>query len=423
MSEAVERIESCRRSLLAIVAERWAGLEPLLVIELVRSLDYSAFALNIVPNAVSNAESEHTLKLLGAGTALAGLMETMRNSRSGVPWGPSEPSFAALADSILIECGKLSAVHRLASLERYGLATTSFPSADRLVIQVDDGGTETAEREEGGWLSAQQRLRHVELENRMTSMKGYIGGRIGRYVYAADDWFIGYDPDPETFQYHLDLAKIYSSGTAELDSLPHGSSLAGRTFEEWSDIAVQAYGKVLHHIACATKLLSQKPQIDLRNLLTIFARKDDIEDVWGGGASGRQVMDMLNLDADGVARLNQHYEVPVPYYIDFGQDFVLLPTFGGLMNPVSGLTNRLRHDHRTDWDRALDGREAAFRGDIIDLLGEGRYFVPRRGASLKKSDGSDLTDIDAVIVDRFSGDLCLVQLKWPDIYGRSLTER
>ncbi|MBT1159652.1 hypothetical protein J1C56_29305 [Aminobacter anthyllidis] len=65
-----------------------------------------------------------------------------------------------------------------------------------------------------------------------------------------------------------------------------------------------------------------------------------------------------------------------------------------------------------------------FRTDLRALLEEtGRYVVPDGVFNLYKRDRSDLTDVDAAIVDRESGQLCLVQLKWPDIYGRSLAER
>lgn len=71
----------------------------------------------------------------------------------------------------------------------------------------------------------------------------------------------------------------------------------------------------------------------------------------------------------------------------------------------------------------MDAREKAFRADLAELMNPDRYLVPSHGFNLKRMDGSDLTDVDAAIVDRQSGELCLVQLKWPDIYGRSLAER
>jgi hypothetical protein len=423
MSEAIDRIGSIRRRHLDQNATRWAGFERLLTIELVRSLDEAAFAFKIAPNRreLQDNDSARNLMLLGAGTALASSLTLIRDDPGGVPWGQSDPRLTALADDHLIECGKLSVVHRLASLERYGLATTSFPSSDKLVIEVGDDGAEATERAEGGWLGTQQRLRLQVLEQSLAAAKDEIGRRIGRYVTAANGWFIGYDPDLETFNYHRDLAEVYSAGTAELDSLPPMSPIGGRTFQEWNKVSIEAYGKVLHHIACVTKLKSRLPDLNLRNLLTIFARKDDIEEIWGG--SGRQILDLLTLDAEEAKRLDAHYEIPIPYYIDFGRDFVLLPMFGALMNPVAGLTNRLRHLHRRDWDRALNAREEVFRSDLAELLGFDRYIVPDRGCNLRKSDGSNLTDVDAAVIDRETGDLCLVQLKWPDIYGRSLTER
>ncbi len=425
MSEAVDRIESIRCKLLDQNAKRWAGMERLLIIELVRSLDEAAFAFKVAPNGLELQEKDgaRNLMLLGASTALASSLVLIRDDPGGVPWGPSDPRLAALADGYLIECGKLSVVHRLAALERYGLSKTSFPSPDKLVIEVQDDGAESAERDEGAWLSAQQQLRLQALEQSLVAKKDEIGRRIGRYVTAANGWFIGYDPDRNTFDYHRDLAEVYSAGTAELDSLPPMSPIGGRTFEEWNKVSIDAYGKVLHHIACATRLKSRLPDLNQRNLLTIFARKDDIEEVWGGGAAGRQILDLLELDVEEAKRLEAHYEIPIPYYVDFGRDFVLLPMFGALMNPVAGLTNRLRHLHRRDWDRALNAREAVFRSDLGELLGADRYIVPDRGCNLRKSDGSILTDVDAAVIDRETGDLCLVQLKWPDIYGRSLTER
>ncbi|MFN3627829.1 MAG: hypothetical protein ACK4S3_08125 [Parvibaculum sp.] len=57
------------------------------------------------------------------------------------------------------------------------------------------------------------------------------------------------------------------------------------------------------------------------------------------------------------------------------------------------------------------------------MLGFDRCIVPDRGCNLRKSDGSNVTEVDPAVIDRETSDLCLVQLKWPDIYGRSLIER
>jgi len=43
--------------------------------------------------------------------------------------------------------------------------------------------------------------------------------------------------------------------------------------------------------------------------------------------------------------------------------------------------------------------------------------------TLRREDGSHITDVDAAILDRETGSLALVQLKWPDIFGLSPKER
>jgi hypothetical protein len=131
----------------------------------------------------------------------------------------------------------------------------------------------------------------------------------------------------------------------------------------------------------------------------------------------------LMLDGEAAAACERDFEMPLPYYIDFGRDFVLLPMFGGLMNACAGLVWHLRKTYRRDWDRAVDGRERLFRDDLRALFSPDRYFVSDRGFPLRRSDGSELTDIDAAIVDRDTKTVALVQLKWHDIYGHSLSER
>src|SRR5207253_2417129 len=78
-----------------------------------------------------------------------------------------------------------------------------------------------------------------------------------------------------------------------------------------------------------------------------------------------------------------------------------------------------------DWDRALDAREAIFRDDLYQCLtaqDSSRFFATPGGIKLRK-DGRVVTDIDAVIYDRTTGDLALFQLKWQDAFGASLSKR
>jgi hypothetical protein len=429
MFRAEQIISSIRAEYLARTFAAWRGHERTFLIELVRGLDEAAFAFTMAPNRAQlvRKDAARHLILLGAASALKPLIEHVRDDPGGVPWGPTTSQLSSLADQHLINCGRLAVVQRLAAMERYGLVKATFRAEDHLILETVSDEDDVMEREAGAWLGDLARQRLSSIEARMAAMKGQVAARIDRYASVEDGWFLGYDPDEEMIDYHRDFAVIHNAGTAEADALPAAALLGGRAFTEWNDASETAYGRVLHHIACATRLKAKTPSLELRNLLTVFARKDDIAAVWHQAGESREwaarIIAGLSLDTDTVALCERDHEMPLPYYIDFGRHFVLLPMFGGLMNASAGLTWHLRRVYRRDWDRSVDGREKVFRDDLRELFPSPRYLIPDRSFRLRRSDGSELTDVDAIVLDHLTGRLALIQLKWPDIYGRSIAER
>lgn len=429
MLNAERRIAEIQAEYLARAVAVWRGYERVLLVELVRGLDEAAFALTMAPNRgqlIQEDAARHAI-ILGAASALRPFLEVIRDDPGGVPWAPTSPKLSSIADQHLLNCGNLAAIQRLAAFEQYGLAEATFQADDHLILEVESDDEERAEVRSGAWLNAQVRKKLAAAEARMAAMKNQVAANIDRYTGVHDGWFIRYDPDWEMIEYHRDYAAIYSAGTAEADALPRTALLGGRSFAEWNESSATALGRVFHHIACAARLKATNQDLELRNLLTVFARKDDIDAVWREVGETREwaerIVKGMTLDAATAIAAERDFEIPLPYYVDFGRDFVLLPAFGGLMNPSAGLVWHLRREYRSDWDRAVDGREHMFRRDLRALFPEPRYVVPERGIRLKRDDGTDLTDVDAVVLDKHTGSLVLVQLKWPDIYGRSLTER
>lgn len=429
MHRAEQVISAIRTAYLARTAAASTGYERQFLIELVRGLDEASFAFTMAPNSAQlvRRDAARHLILLGAASALRPLMEGLQDDPGGVPWGPTTPHFSSVADQHLINCGRLAVVQRLAAMERYGLAEATFLSDNHLVLEMASDDDDIAERKAGAWLGALARQRLSMIAARMAAQKAEVAGRIDRYASVQDGWFLRYDPDEETMVYHRDFAEIHNAGTAEGDALPSSALLGGRPFADWNKASISAYGRVLHHIACATRLKARTTGLELRNLLTVFARKEDVAAVWqqsGETAEGaQQIIAGLSLNAETAAGCERDHELPLPYYVDFGRHFVLLPMFGGLMNASAGLTWHLRRTFRRDWDRAVDGREQVFRENLRELFTSPRYTIPDRGFRIRRTDGTELTDIDAVLIDNTTGRLGLVQLKWPDIYGRSLAER
>ncbi|KRV76312.1 hypothetical protein AO738_13970 [Pseudomonas citronellolis] len=247
------------------------------------------------------------------------------------------------------------------------------------------------------------------------------------YVDAPGGWFIRYDNDQEIVSTYLARARCYGRGYLEAEALPEDIKIGDRTFGEWTYACDQALGRILCHIDFVGLLQEKRPKVHASNVLTLFARRHDIDEVWQetGLPTGRVLptMQALTLGSENLEDWEKAHEVPCAIYVDLGKDHVLLPCFGTLTNPYFALFRHLRSTYKHDWDRGVDRREAIFRSDLAKAFPEPDFLVPSHGFQLRRTDGSKLTDVDAIVLDRRHGTLVLVQLKWHDVFGFSLPER
>jgi hypothetical protein len=406
------------------VRKSWLGYERELLISLARALDVAAYNHRVAKNV---SDQEAVIRLRGAATALRPILEAVHGMPGPIPWGPSLPRYIPAFDNYLLACGRFAAAIRLAAMERYGVATTKFVSEDRILIEVISDAEERAEVEAGHAANDRARTAMLARWPDLTAEVPEVRRRLTRYGRADKGWFIAYDNDQFLVDHYRVQAQIQAAGVVEAEALPATGLIGGRPFSDWSGASTAAYGAVLHHIDAAGQLRERKPKLNMRDMLTIYARRDDIVEVLVERGNDRlralQLMAGLTLDAEGAASSEDRHEVPLPYYIDAGEHFVLLPVFGGLMNPHAGLLDHLRRTYRGDWDKIVDGREDVFREDLRRLLPEPRYKVLEKGLRLRRKDKSTLTDADAVVLDRRTGVVVFVQMKWYDVYGFSLAER
>jgi hypothetical protein len=407
------------------VRELWAGLEREAVIEIVRSADYAAFISSIMP-ADDPGRERLRLILDGVAPALATFLPKVVNGRAALPFGPATPGIVEWADSMLAEFGKIAELQRLAALERYGLSRSTLIDATTLRIEVQDDVAESMDRDAARWLQTETMRLVARMQSPPPDPK-YIEELLDTTSGVQDGWFIRYAGHEDLIECYRDRAMIAVLGCAESEALAHDAMIGGRPFAEWRAICVAALGRVFNHVAYATRLRHRFPALTLRNLLTIPVRHEDARAVWieaGDPAKhANNTISHLVLDAETIGPWQAHHEIPAPFYVDVGGGWLLLPLFGGLLNPVCGLVRTLRLRHSRDWDKAVDQREVYFRDDIKDQFSGPRFLVSDRGMTLRRDDGSHITDIDAAIIDRETGSLALIQLKWPDIFGLSPKER
>jgi hypothetical protein len=424
MTEAETLFDQKLAELQNHVRNLWAGREREAVIEIVRAADEAACIFRLGP--VEAQTETRQLILKGAAPALATFLPLLRSSGRGLPFGPSTPTVAAIVDGMLHEFGKLAALQRVAALERYGLAECVLVGTGTMQIQIRSDGAEEMDRQAERWLTGETKHRLSSLRNGRSNFK-QIAKLLDRTSSVDRGWAIRYEGHKKLIRHYRECATTEVLGCSESEALPHDAEIGGRSFAEWRIVCIAALGSLFNHIAYSTRLQRNHPNLMLRNLLTTPVLKRDAVEVWleRGEKPDRveATLSHLTINADTIVPWQKHHEIPAPFYVDVGGGWLLLCMFGALLNPVCSLVRSLRLQHAREWDAAVGSREGHYREDLQSRFPAPRFLVPDNGFILRRGDGSHLTDVDAVILDRRIGTLGLVQLKWPDVFGLSLKER
>ncbi len=409
------------------------GHEQEALLELVRSVDLHAYFLNFFDSAdLGTALHQQCLFInRGIGPILHAFLPKLEQFGDGIPWFPSNERTAAWADRTLYEAGQLAMLRRLAHCEHYGLVCCDIHSEAHVSIHVLAKDQETEDVRDIAWLIGQQLARRAERQASLNQeMQGWARDRIDQYVGIHMDHFIQYDSDRELHELYQEQAYSSLITSPEADALPDESIVGPRTFGEWKMLTITAVARAMLHLSFATRLgAKNQDRLNLRNLLTVPVRYEDLRAVWGQQTG---VIDTDGLDEIGdifllspgrATEYFSNYDYPLPYSIGFGRYFALLPQFGYISNACTFLVTELKRKYRKDWDKAVNQREARFQQDLYELLPEPRYIRGRENVTLRSSNGSTATDIDAVLLDAKGNCLYLFQLKWFDIFGLGLRER
>jgi hypothetical protein len=81
------------------------------------------------------------------------------------------------------------------------------------------------------------------------------------------------------------------------------------------------------------------------------------------------------------------------------------------------MTEKLKILFEDEWRTAATDpnlREPPFREQMYAVLC-GPNYVSGKNLKLKRPDGTEATDIDAVLYERTTNVIYLIQLKWPDV--------
>ncbi len=401
--------------------EIFRGHEQLAILEICRSLDLVFTRSEEARRNGGSQSRDDYYARCGVPEALAPFLTQENELRTGCQWTHSEPERASLVHTYLVTCGELVDNLRTVALERYGLAEVTV-AEDVIHVNV------RSDRAERVSTRLRRAIAGLHVDSGASTPTSDVRDWMLNNVRRDESIFISYDLHPDVEREFHSLASSRRPLFPESEALPDECVIGGRTFADWRDECERACARVLRHMEFIRLLRFKDSQLeDPRDMLTVIHTRDEVRHTLEMGGTPKALVDTtlraLTTTATDLAEYSSMFEPPAAPYLSLGKDYLLAPCYGMIGNPYFTMFRHLRRHYRSDWDAAVDQREAQFRTEVADLFGAERFYVLGSGLRIKRDNGSHATDIDAIVFDRRTGSLALIQLKWHDPYGRSITER
>ena len=144
-----------------------------------------------------------------------------------------------------------------------------------------------------------------------------------------------------------------------------------------------------------------------RSLTRLIGRNCNISD-----EAALSILQMASLSPDTVEYYANGNARSVPF-VQISEHQYLRTTKGLLDEPFDFVLYNLRKSFPEAWDKNANQREAAFRVQLYALFDDPRFDCVQHPVIIKEKSRT-LTDIDAVVIDKATGEIALFQLKWQD---------
>ncbi len=201
--------------------------------------------------------------------------------------------------------------------------------------------------------------------------------------------------------------------------------LGGEPFYLYRGATGILMGLALRHIDLVNIAVSHNPSLSPRYLLTVAGPISGLAKRVAThlGADLRETLKALeNLTlTSSAAESYGAWPAAPPPLVQIARKSVAWSIAGTLAAPFEFLLTHLRTGYRAESDRAVNSREDRFRRELYHPftgINPDRFAAVDRALAIREG-GWLLTDVDALVFDRETGDLGLFQLKWQDSVGVS----
>jgi hypothetical protein len=218
--------------------------------------------------------------------------------------------------------------------------------------------------------------------------------------------------------------EFYLPEYPEAEAFADDSIIGPLTFAQWRGIAIKVCALAFAKAELEDGTLQLNGQYDPAGFLLMTpTRISDAElracfDVAGmpnSAAIFDELAACLILSKDN-ATAEYGPDVALPCLIRIGED-VFITRYGRLGNPYLFLVARLAKVYAFQMRRLSKERETPFQTDLQRRLDGGDYLFGTPSVTLYHTGKVPLTDIDAVVYEKATNCLYLVQLKWLAVYS------
>ena len=229
---------------------------------------------------------------------------------------------------------------------------------------------------------------------------------------------VAYDARIEVDKHYMAEALALATPWREDSGIHADAKLGSITGGDIAGVGAALISLHAKHFGCVSVAKKLFSQVSVPQSLTIWGPRDALEESISL-MSGRpepvvhSAFNALAMTAEQAKNLADHSTPLIPLLFDLGNGFILRPVSCLTRNPFTAAkTQHHWLDPRTEHAIAAD-REEWMREHLYWMFGGKRYI--RFPGNLKlRRDGVVLTDIDAIIYDKQTGDVGLFQLKWQD---------
>lgn len=341
------------------------------------------------------------------------------NKVEGCPLIPSTPQSIQNVRTFLDICFKAGLMENYEELLRFGILKYELISEKKAQLSYVNTYYSIERYEKTKSVQYSNAILN-SLENEY--MKGFrqlprIIKKMEKLVYTWNYNFIGYDADPEVDLFFIRNAQLDFVQATEWDGFDDSSEFGGIEYHFFLEALIAIESICLKHLQFVEIATKKDPGLKKVNILPLVVDYDIFLDsltyILGvSKETSENIFEKFIYD-DKKRGYYSYIGAPVPLFVRISSTQLLRSFTGCIYRPIDFMLSELKRQYPKDWDRNTREREQLFRNELYKCFDNKRFIKFDRGIDIFDN-GRIITDIDACILDKETGDIAFIQLKWQD---------